>query len=199
MDVYCPFVLNCNSFCSIECAELDDLLAVLEEGLKNRAIGTHNMNEHSSRSHTILTVHIHRWDRITLFKHSNSHQILQRRESFKWWQQRSLYHEVGQSFRIVQNWITRHCKTFSWSDRNGLEHQFSKIFTTFYVFENRGNLFAQIWEDSLCWQCFLKLIIVWPDTGRSTSSTSPAVRWPRRRRARARPWRRPTTSTRAWW
>ena len=44
---------------SIECAELDDLLAVLEEGLKNRAIGTHNMNEHSSRSHTILTVHIH--------------------------------------------------------------------------------------------------------------------------------------------
>eukprot|EP00090_Calanus_glacialis_P003341 TRINITY_DN12478_c0_g1_i1.p1 TRINITY_DN12478_c0_g1~~TRINITY_DN12478_c0_g1_i1.p1 ORF type:complete len:672 (-),score=126.88 TRINITY_DN12478_c0_g1_i1:947-2962(-) len=44
---------------SIECGELDDLLAVLEEGLKNRAIGTHNMNEHSSRSHTILTVHIH--------------------------------------------------------------------------------------------------------------------------------------------
>ena len=83
---------------SIECAELDDLLAVLEEGLKNRAIGTHNMNEHSSRSHTILTVHIHRWERIPLiFKHSNSHQLLQRRESFKWWQQRSLYHEVGQS------------------------------------------------------------------------------------------------------
>jgi len=44
---------------SIECGELDDLVAVLEEGLKNRAIGTHNMNEHSSRSHTILTVHIH--------------------------------------------------------------------------------------------------------------------------------------------
>ena len=67
VDVYCPFVLNCNFFCSIECAELDDLLAVLEEGLKNRAIGTHNMNEHSSRSHTILTVHIHRWEKITLF------------------------------------------------------------------------------------------------------------------------------------
>ena len=30
-----------------------------QEGLKNRAIGTHNMNDHSSRSHTILTVHIH--------------------------------------------------------------------------------------------------------------------------------------------
>ncbi len=31
----------------------------IQEGLKNRAIGSHNMNEHSSRSHTILTVHIH--------------------------------------------------------------------------------------------------------------------------------------------
>lgn len=42
----------------IECAELDDLLAVLEEGLRNRAIASHNMNEYSSRSHTILTVNI---------------------------------------------------------------------------------------------------------------------------------------------
>ena len=31
----------------------------INPGLKNRAIGHHNMNEHSSRSHTILTVHIH--------------------------------------------------------------------------------------------------------------------------------------------
>ena len=29
------------------------------KGLRNRAIGAHNMNEHSSRSHTILTVHVH--------------------------------------------------------------------------------------------------------------------------------------------
>ncbi|KAF2368739.1 Kinesin motor domain [Trinorchestia longiramus] len=43
---------------SIECAELDDLLAVLEEGLRNRAVASHNMNEYSSRSHTILTVTI---------------------------------------------------------------------------------------------------------------------------------------------
>ncbi|XP_063589591.1 kinesin-like protein KIF3A [Penaeus indicus] len=42
----------------IECAELDDLLAVLEEGLRNRAIASHNMNEYSSRSHTILSVNI---------------------------------------------------------------------------------------------------------------------------------------------
>ncbi|BES95704.1 KISc [Nesidiocoris tenuis] len=42
----------------VDCEELDDLLAVLEEGMKNRAVGAHMMNEHSSRSHTILTVHI---------------------------------------------------------------------------------------------------------------------------------------------
>ncbi|XP_044002357.1 kinesin-like protein KIF12 isoform X2 [Aphidius gifuensis] len=43
---------------TVECQELDDLMAVLEEGMRNRSVGTHNMNEHSSRSHTILTVHI---------------------------------------------------------------------------------------------------------------------------------------------
>lgn len=42
----------------VDCEELDDLLAVLEEGMKNRSVGSHMMNEHSSRSHTILTVHI---------------------------------------------------------------------------------------------------------------------------------------------
>lgn len=42
----------------VDCEELDDLLAVLEEGMKNRSVGSHQMNEHSSRSHTILTVHI---------------------------------------------------------------------------------------------------------------------------------------------
>ncbi|XP_014240067.1 kinesin-like protein KIF12 [Cimex lectularius] len=43
---------------TVDCEELDDLLAVLEEGMKNRAVGSHTMNEHSSRSHTILTVYI---------------------------------------------------------------------------------------------------------------------------------------------
>ncbi|KAL0125156.1 hypothetical protein PUN28_004354 [Cardiocondyla obscurior] len=43
---------------TVECEELDDLLAVLEEGLRNRSMGTHNMNEYSSRSHSILTVYI---------------------------------------------------------------------------------------------------------------------------------------------
>lgn len=42
----------------VDCEELDDLLAVLEEGMKNRSVGSHLMNDHSSRSHTILTVHI---------------------------------------------------------------------------------------------------------------------------------------------
>ncbi|XP_023290583.1 kinesin-like protein KIF12 [Orussus abietinus] len=43
---------------TVECEELDDLLAVLEEGMRNRSVGVHNMNDYSSRSHTILTVHI---------------------------------------------------------------------------------------------------------------------------------------------
>uniref|UniRef100_A0A336MJW8 Kinesin-like protein n=1 Tax=Culicoides sonorensis TaxID=179676 RepID=A0A336MJW8_CULSO len=43
---------------TVDCEELDDLLAVLEEGMRNRSTGSHHMNEHSSRSHTILTVHI---------------------------------------------------------------------------------------------------------------------------------------------
>ncbi|XP_030567585.1 kinesin-like protein KIF12 isoform X1 [Drosophila novamexicana] len=43
---------------TVDCEELDDLLAVLEEGMRNRAVGSHAMNNHSSRSHTILTVHI---------------------------------------------------------------------------------------------------------------------------------------------
>ncbi|KAG5673283.1 hypothetical protein PVAND_003343 [Polypedilum vanderplanki] len=42
----------------VDCEELDDLLAVLEEGMRNRSVGSHLMNDHSSRSHTILTVHI---------------------------------------------------------------------------------------------------------------------------------------------
>ncbi|XP_067010518.2 kinesin-like protein KIF12 [Anabrus simplex] len=43
---------------TVDCEQLDDLLAVLEEGMRNRSVGRHNMNEYSSRSHTILTVHI---------------------------------------------------------------------------------------------------------------------------------------------
>ncbi|XP_043258270.1 kinesin-like protein KIF12 isoform X2 [Colletes gigas] len=43
---------------TVECEELDDLLAVLEEGMRNRSVGAHNMNEQSSRSHSILTVNI---------------------------------------------------------------------------------------------------------------------------------------------
>ncbi|XP_025415041.1 kinesin-like protein KIF12 isoform X2 [Sipha flava] len=42
----------------VDCEELDDLQAVLEEGMKNRTVGSHNMNENSSRSHTMLTVYI---------------------------------------------------------------------------------------------------------------------------------------------
>lgn len=42
----------------VECEVLDDCRAVLEEGLRNRAVGSHALNERSSRSHSILTLHI---------------------------------------------------------------------------------------------------------------------------------------------
>lgn len=42
----------------VECDSVDDLTAVLEEGLSNRQVGSHLMNDHSSRSHSMLTVYI---------------------------------------------------------------------------------------------------------------------------------------------
>jgi hypothetical protein len=42
----------------VECEVLDDCLAVLEEGLRNRRIASHRLNEHSSRSHSIMTIYI---------------------------------------------------------------------------------------------------------------------------------------------
>ena len=41
-----------------EIESLDDLLEVLEEGMSNRVVAEHNVNEHSSRSHSILTVYL---------------------------------------------------------------------------------------------------------------------------------------------
>nr|XP_018667191.1 kinesin-like protein KIF12 [Ciona intestinalis] len=41
-----------------EIESLDDLMSVLEDGMRNRAVAEHNMNEHSSRSHSILTVYL---------------------------------------------------------------------------------------------------------------------------------------------
>ncbi|KAK8766708.1 hypothetical protein V5799_006507 [Amblyomma americanum] len=40
----------------VECEDLGDLDGVLQEGRKNRQVRSHEMNEHSSRSHSILTV-----------------------------------------------------------------------------------------------------------------------------------------------
>ena len=42
----------------MECRNEDDLLSVLEEGLKVRHTSSHEMNERSSRSHSLLTVYI---------------------------------------------------------------------------------------------------------------------------------------------
>ena len=42
----------------VECDNLQDCMAVLQEGLRNRHTASHNLNEHSSRSHGILTLFI---------------------------------------------------------------------------------------------------------------------------------------------
>ncbi|XP_078336367.1 uncharacterized protein LOC111133229 isoform X4 [Crassostrea virginica] len=41
-----------------ECECVDDLMAVLEEGMRNRQTGSHGLNEFSSRSHSMLTLTI---------------------------------------------------------------------------------------------------------------------------------------------
>ncbi|KAJ3211341.1 Kinesin- protein 12 [Entophlyctis luteolus] len=43
---------------TVECLDLDDCMAVLEEGLKNRTTGAHRLNEYSSRSHSMMTIFI---------------------------------------------------------------------------------------------------------------------------------------------
>eukprot|EP00050_Salpingoeca_kvevrii_P012961 m.25973 g.25973 ORF g.25973 m.25973 type:complete len:775 (+) comp4517_c0_seq1:364-2688(+) len=43
----------------VECETADDMLAILQEGLLVRRTSAHDMNERSSRSHSILTIYIH--------------------------------------------------------------------------------------------------------------------------------------------
>ncbi|KAJ3235154.1 Kinesin- protein 12 [Chytriomyces hyalinus] len=43
---------------TVDCEDLDDCIAVLEEGLKNRRTGAHRLNECSSRSHSIMTLYV---------------------------------------------------------------------------------------------------------------------------------------------
>ncbi|KAJ3102646.1 Kinesin- protein 12 [Phlyctochytrium bullatum] len=46
------------NLCIVECGGYGDCLTVLEEGLKNRKTGSHLLNEHSSRSHSIMTIYL---------------------------------------------------------------------------------------------------------------------------------------------
>ncbi len=41
---------------SVAC--LDDVIKVMAHGYSNRAVGSHNVNEHSSRSHLVLSVDV---------------------------------------------------------------------------------------------------------------------------------------------
>ncbi|EGR29298.1 kinesin heavy chain, putative [Ichthyophthirius multifiliis] len=42
----------------VECTNVDDMIAVLHEGMKNRKTGAHELNKDSSRSHSILTIYL---------------------------------------------------------------------------------------------------------------------------------------------
>ncbi|KAJ3023049.1 Kinesin- protein 12 [Thoreauomyces humboldtii] len=42
----------------LDCHTIDDCIAVMQEGLKNRTTRAHQLNEHSSRSHSIMTIYI---------------------------------------------------------------------------------------------------------------------------------------------
>lgn len=42
----------------VECESFEDMMAVINEGLGNRKVASHNLNRDSSRSHCILTMHI---------------------------------------------------------------------------------------------------------------------------------------------
>lgn len=42
----------------VECTNVEDMVAVLHEGMKNRKQGSHELNKDSSRSHSILTIYV---------------------------------------------------------------------------------------------------------------------------------------------
>ena len=43
---------------TVDCSCLDDALAVVARGTKNRRVGSHELNKDSSRSHSMMTVHV---------------------------------------------------------------------------------------------------------------------------------------------
>lgn len=42
----------------VDCTSTNDMIAVLNEGMKNRRSGSHELNKDSSRSHSILTMYL---------------------------------------------------------------------------------------------------------------------------------------------
>ena len=42
----------------LDCMSFEDMMLILNEGMKNRKIGSHKLNKDSSRSHSILTIYI---------------------------------------------------------------------------------------------------------------------------------------------
>ena len=47
---------------TFECKSVEDVLALYHFGIKNKVVASHNMNNASSRSHTILTLNVEQID-----------------------------------------------------------------------------------------------------------------------------------------
>lgn len=43
---------------TVTVSNLEEVILVMTKGYKNRAVGSHNVNEHSSRSHLVLSVQV---------------------------------------------------------------------------------------------------------------------------------------------
>ena len=42
----------------VDCSNVNDMISVLHEGMKNRKSASHELNKDSSRSHSILTMYL---------------------------------------------------------------------------------------------------------------------------------------------
>ena len=42
----------------VDCTSINDLIAVLNEGIRNRKSGSHELNKDSSRSHSLMTIYV---------------------------------------------------------------------------------------------------------------------------------------------
>ena len=82
MFIYKGFLID-NLIC-INCLNIEDLFIILDEGIKKRKVGSHSLNNDSSRSHSVLIVYvittdplsgIQKWGKITFVDLAGSERV----------------------------------------------------------------------------------------------------------------------------